>query len=366
MSLASPHNGARWRRWLSSVCLLGVACLAVSLAGSGWMMHFNAGPAGGGGGGGTNPAALCCIGHVDVEAGVSYPYPTNPGRVVAVKVHEGDAVKEGAVLFRIDDRAARNSVKQADLALKTARLAVKRAANDRVELEKAVQAQQKAVESAEQTLEVAKVFATQIAEAKEKGGVSPDDAMRAALGEKVARANAEAEKGKLAALKVKAANIDLAAELARDDITEKGLLLDRAQLALDECEVKAPAAGKVLRLSLQVGDLLTAEAKSQPLVFCPSGPRIVRAEVEQEWIDLVKEDQLVTFQDDTSNDKGETWTGKVTRVSDWMAHRRSILPDPSQMHDVRTLECVVAIDPNQNPEKPLRIGQRVRVSLLKK
>jgi hypothetical protein len=43
-----------------------------------------------------------------------------------------------------------------------------------------------------------------------------------------------------------------------------------------------------------------------------------------------------------------------------MAHRRSILPDPSQFHDIRTLECIIALDPDQ---PPLRVGQRVRVAL---
>jgi hypothetical protein len=62
----------------------------------------------------------------------------------------------------------------------------------------------------------------------------------------------------------------------------------------------------------------------------------------------------------TSNGSGPTWTGKVLRVGDWMAHRRSILPDPSQFHDIRTLECIIEIAPNQ---APLRIGQRVRVAL---
>ena len=123
--------------------------------------------------------------------------------------------------------------------------------------------------------------------------------------------------------------------------------------------VKAPADGKVLRLDLRKGDLLPAQPKSPPLIFCPNEPRIVRAEVEQEWASRAQEGQIATIQDETSNGNGPTWTGKVIRLSDWMAHRRSILPDPSQFHDIRTLECIIAVDGSQ---PPLRIGQRVRVS----
>lgn len=76
-----------------------------------------------------------------------------------------------------------------------------------------------------------------------------------------------------------------------------------------------------MRLSLQVGEVLAPQPKAPPLVLCPAGPRIVRAEVEQEWIGRVAVGQEVTFQDDATSD-GPTWTGKVIAVADWMAPRR--------------------------------------------
>src|SRR5438309_2139339 len=172
------HNGAPRRRWLSLVCLFGVALLAVSMVGAGWMMRSNAGPQSGGpAGGGTPPALLHCIGTDVVEA--------------------------------------------------------------------------------------------------------------------------------------RAANIDLAAKLADAEVADKKLLLDKAKLALDECLVKAPAEGTVLRLGVQVGDLLGPEAKSPPLTFCPAGPRVVRAEVEQEWAGRVQDGQIATIQDDTSNGDGPNAAGPL-------------------------------------------------------
>ena len=55
-----------------------------------------------------------------------------------------------------------------------------------------------------------------------------------------------------------------------------------------------------------------------------------------------------------------TWRGQVARISDWYTHRRSILQEPLQLNDVRTLECLIALDSGQ---PPLRIGQRVLVTL---
>jgi hypothetical protein len=39
-----------------------------------------------------------------------------------------------------------------------------------------------------------------------------------------------------------------------------------------------------------------------------------------------------------------------------------MLLEPLQFNDVRTLECIITLDPNQ---PPLRIGQRVRVRIQK-
>ena len=67
-----------------------------------------------------------------------------------------------------------------------------------------------------------------------------------------------------------------------------------------------------------------------------------------------------TIEDDTR--AGTTWKGKVVHISDWFTQRRSILMEPLQVNDVRTLECLIElVEPH--PQPPLRIGQRVRVRL---
>src|SRR5262249_39765863 len=134
--------------------------------------------------------------------------------------------------------------------------------------------------------------------------------------------------------------------------------LERAELALDECLLKAPADGTILRVLVRQGEVLAAQAKSPAIQFCPKGPLIIRAEVLQEWASKVEPGQFASIEDDTHH--GARWTGKVISVSDWFTHRRSILPEPYQFNDVRTLECLVSIDAGG---PPLRIGQRVRVTI---
>jgi multidrug resistance efflux pump len=362
MTPLSPENASPRRRWLTFVWLLGVATLAVSMAGAGWMMRSNAGPSPGSASdsGGPTSALLHCIGHVDVKDGVTFPYPALPGRVVEVKVEEGQPVKAGDLLFRTDDRVPRRDVERAENAVKAARLATARANNDRAEHARAVLAQKEAIEVARRDAEAAQIVARRKHELVEKKALVKEEAEAADVLVKKAEAAVRAEERKLDALEARAANITLAERLAELDLADKTLVLDKAKLALDECLVTAPADGTVLRLTVQKGDLLPPEPKSPPLVFCPTGPRLVRAEVEQEFAARVREGQVATIEDDTASGGGPKWTGKVTRLGDWMAHRRSILPDPAQFHDVRTLECLIALDPNQ---PPLRIGQRVRVAL---
>jgi hypothetical protein len=47
-------------------------------------------------------------------------------------------------------------------------------------------------------------------------------------------------------------------------------------------------------------------------------------------------------------------------MADWYTQRRLVNEEQLQLKDVRTLECLIALDPGQ---PPLLIGQRVRVTI---
>jgi multidrug resistance efflux pump len=133
--------------------------------------------------------------------------------------------------------------------------------------------------------------------------------------------------------------------------------VEQAEALLAECELKAPADGEVLRLLVAVGDVLSAQPRQPAVVFCPDLPRLVRAEVDQEFAADVRAGQPAVIEDDTQ--PGVKWTGRVLRVSDWYTQRRSTSLDPMQFNDVRTIECLVSLEGGPRP----RIGQHVRVRL---
>src|SRR5438309_997022 len=104
-----PH--LRPPRWL---WFLGLFALVAAVAGAGWIYnHSPSSPDA------TSPEpeaaapGVGCFGFVDVEHGVTPLYPVQPGRVERVLVAEGDGVAAGAVLLRLDDRAARSRVEEA-------------------------------------------------------------------------------------------------------------------------------------------------------------------------------------------------------------------------------------------------------------
>jgi multidrug resistance efflux pump len=301
-------------------------------------------------------AGVICFGHVDVEGGVTSLYPLVPGRVARVDAHEGDVVKADAVLFHMDDRLAAGRMREAEAALRAAQAeladARKLPEQQRIKIEE----QQNAIEGVRHRLEGARQILARKRDLVRVDQLSSKEASAAAEIVKELEAAEKAEIGKLRELKLRDPSLTVAR--AEADVQAKEAQLDQAKRARDECLLRAPVNGTVLRVLVNPGDVLGAEPKQAAIMFCPTGVRLIRAEVEQEFAGRVAVGQAATIYDDSTS--GPTWRGKVTRISDWYTHRRSILQEPFQFNDVRTLECLVAIDPGQ-PQ--LRIGQRVRVAL---
>ncbi len=110
------------------------------------------------------------------------------------------------------------------------------------------------------------------------------------------------------------------------------------------------------RITVGAGDIVTGQFSQSIVRFSPIEPPLVCAEVDQEFADRVKVGQTALVKDDART--GASWHGKVQRVAGWYERRRPNATDPSSFTDVRTVECLITINPGQ---APLRIGQRMRV-----
>jgi multidrug resistance efflux pump len=342
------------RRWRLVQWLVGGIVLCVTL---GWLgvnyKRVNAGPPA------VEPAldpelGVACFGHVDVKHGITSLYPTQPGRVAEVLAEEDQMVKAGALLLRLEDTFAGLRIEEARADLEAAQIQL-------VEARKLPQQHQARIAQMKAGIEVVK---TRLASAQSARDLKEDLVARELIKKldldiaqnqvKEAEAMLQAEGKKLVELQLHDPETDV--RRAAEEVKVKESRLRQAQEALKECGLRAPSDGKVMRVLVGRGEMLGATPRQPAIQFCPDGPRFIRAEVDQEFAYRVKVGAQVVVRDD-SNDSA-AWRGRVTGLSDWYTRRRSILQEPMQFNDVRTLECIIALDPDQ---QPLRIGQRVRV-----
>ena len=303
---------------------------------------------------GNEKGGVVCFGTVDLEHGVTSLCPLQPGRVKEVLVRENQAVAEGTVLLRLEDQAAQARLDEAKAAVDLAELQLRLAKKQPENHKGRVAQQQAAVEAMRRRLAAArlalgrkqKLAQSKLIDAVEVSAAEEQVHELEALGRAEAQRLADLEHQDVQA-DVQRAEKELAAAKARRQ---------QARVALDECSVKAPRAGTVLRLPVGPGDVLGGQAGQPAVLFAADGPQVIRATVEQEFARRIKEGMPAVVQDEA--DASVSWRGKVERLSGWYSQRRAVLHDPAQMNDVRTLECVIVLEPGQ---PRLRLGQSVRV-----
>ncbi len=297
---------------------------------------------------------IVCFGTVDLEHGVTSPLPLQPGRVAEVRVAEGQHVDQGAELLRLEDQAARIRLAEAKAALELAQLQ-RRQAQKQSELHGFRVAQQQAMrDAAHSRVKAARRVLAREEELAKSAIITNSE--RSINEEKIREAEAleRAEVQRLAELE--AHDIQFEIDRAETELRAAEARRDQAKLALEESRLKAPQAGTVLRILVGPGDVLGDRPGQPAVLFAADGPQVIRAEVEQEFAGRVHEGAPALVRDEA--DPSATWRGRVGGVAGWYSQRRTILHDPSQLSDVRTLECLIVLDPGQ---PPLRLGQDVRV-----
>jgi macrolide-specific efflux system membrane fusion protein len=250
-------------------------------------------------------------GQVDVEGGLVRIVAARDGRIESVAVEDGANVRTGETLARLDERQARTGVgiAQAGVAQAQAQVDVLKA-----------------------RLRPASVQAVRIAEAAGAGaatGQSSDDASAV-----------------LAVLKAEIGAAEAAVALARQH-------LSAAQAELEAQSITAPVAGRIVRRSVHVGDAISAQAASELFQLLPERPRIVRAELNEAYVDLVTPGMLAEVVRDS--DQGPPVIARVLRVGEVFGPSR-LTDDPVERAGAHDVECVLQLE-----DSPFRIGQRVLV-----
>jgi multidrug resistance efflux pump len=303
---------------------------------------------------GEGGAGIVCFGTVDLEHGVASLRPLQPGRVAEVLVGESQHVRRGAVLLRLEDAASLSRLAEAQAAVELAKRqwdrAQKQPALHRIRI-----AQQQAVRDATHSrVEAARRVLGREERLAKTAIITDSD--RSISEERIREMEAleRVEAQRLAELEAQDVRGDI--DRAESELRAAEARRDQAKLALEESRLKAPRDGTVLRVLVGPGDVLGDRPGEAAVLFAAEGPQVIRATVEQEFAGRVKEGDVALVRDDA--DPSGTWRGRVGRVAGWYSQRRTILHDPSQLSDVRTLECLIILE--AGPPR-LRLGQDVRV-----
>lgn len=250
-------------------------------------------------------------GRIDIEGGVVRLAARRDGVIDKVLVEEGARVRAGQILATLDDALAqrnldlaRSEARQAERQVVTAR--IRRAAADR---------EMKRLEPLARN-----------------DTITRQDLDRAEDEQALARA-------------------EMASLQAGVDTTIKRVAI--AQREVEERLVRAPVDGQIIQRQARPGNGVSTLNVTPLFLFAPNAPRIVRAELEERFIEVVKPTQHVEIV--LEADPARRWTGQVLRIGKIVGQR---IPsdDPSERQDNRVVETVIAFD-----AKDLLIGQRVIV-----
>jgi multidrug resistance efflux pump len=276
--------------------------------------------------------------------------------VAEVQVRENETVAQGTVLLRLEDGLARSRLAEAEAAVALARLQLQKARKLPEQHRGWVKQQEAVQEALRRRLAAARQVLAQKQDVA-RSAPTPTATLAVSASEVQVReleALERVEAQRLADLQ--AQEVEAGIQRAESELTAAEARRDQARLALEECSLKAPRAGTVLRLLVGPGDVLGGQQAQPAVLFANDGPRVIRATVEQEFAPRIQEGESALVQDEV--DTSVTWRGRVVRLSNWYSQRRAVLHDPSQLGDVRTLECVIVLEPGQSK---LRLGQSVRV-----
>ncbi|QBB71541.1 HlyD family efflux transporter periplasmic adaptor subunit [Pseudolysobacter antarcticus] len=258
-----------------------------------------------------SPYIAMARGSVDVEGGLIRITAERDGVIKQVNVEDGDSVTAGQILAVMDER-------QAQIAVGIAQ----------AELDQA-SAQTKVLQA---KLPSARQRAQRLLDAAKEG---------AATGQAADDAKSEAT---LLTAEINAAEATAAVAAKH---------LENARYEAERRTLRAPSAGRIVRRNVHVGDSVLAQSATELFQLLPDRSLIVRAELNEAFVDKVHPDMQAEIVRD--GDDSKTYNARVVRIGAIFGPSKHG-DDPEARPDERDVECVLLLQ-----DKDLRIGQRVLV-----
>lgn len=280
------------------------------------------------------------------------------GKLKAVYVEEGDAVKQGQVLAELvnNDYRAQVLSAEADVAAKTAALR---------KVENGARAQERR-EAYSSVLQMQAVMNNARAEADRRqklyaaGVISREEADRYSREYDVAKARYEEAREHHSLVDDRAREEDHAMAVAELKLSQARLEQARAMYA--KTLIKSPVDGTVLRKHHRNGESVSNSATVPDPVITVGDKRVmrVRMEVDETDISRVQVGQKAYVMADTFGQ--QKFPGKVIRVGQQLGRKNIVTGDPAEKVDNKVLETLIELDAGNNLPVGLRVDAYVETS----
>ncbi len=280
--------------------------------------------------------------------------PQIHGRVTQVHVSMGDVVEAGTVLMSLDDSQYRHalSLAQAELATARARLASLKAGARSEELREA-----RALHAAKVAeLDRARVSLERIERLRRSDAATVQQADDERAQVKTLQAQVDAAQARIDLLEAGTRKEDI--RIAETEVAAMEARVSLAQVQLERTRLKAPCSGKILRLSIEQGELAGPDSPTPPVVMADTTGYRVRAYVEE--LDAPRVTVGMSAVATVDGLPGKEFAGRVTRISPRMGTKKIFRDSPGELFDVKTREIWIELEPTG---EELVVGLRVDVRL---
>jgi len=273
------------------------------------------------------------------------------GRVAEVLVAEGDSVKAGQPIIRLDDKLARANVAKAE-----AQLAAAKARRD-----------QALAGSRPDEVRAARAEAAAHRALARERDLSRGRAEKLRSAEAVADAVVDTERGHADAAAARAEAAEASYALVRSGTRIEGKReaiamvaaaeaeLASAQAYLEKHEIRAPRDGVILRRFLEPGELVATTPPTLAMTMADTSTLEIRAEVDEADIARVAVGQVGWASCEAYGDR--RFAGRVVRLTGELGHKRVRNDDPRARLDTRVRDVAFVLD----EAAPLPLGLRMEV-----
>ncbi|HEV3003627.1 MAG TPA: HlyD family efflux transporter periplasmic adaptor subunit [Pirellulales bacterium] len=275
------------------------------------------------------------------------------GRVLEVAVCEGDVVKAGDLLLKLDGAAQRFRFALAKAELAAAEAQRERLVNGAHALERSEAAARLAAVTAQ--LEGAQRRLARAAQLRGKGAVSQQQLDDFAAEERAVQAQVDAAQARNELLAAPARQDDLRLVLVAIDAARARLELARSEW--EQTVILAPCDAQVLKIGVQAGELATPAAAAPAVVVVDTATLHVRAFLEE--LDAPRVAVGMPARITADGLPEQVFTGRVVRLAARMSQKALRTDDPAERLDERVREVWIEL---ASPG-PLLVGLCVDVEL---